>query len=89
MNIKLEHLDKWNERRREIANRYLNEIKNPNIVLPTVKEENVPVWHIFAIRSEKRKELIQYLSENGIGTMIHYPIPIHLQKAYEDLGYQR
>ena len=89
LNVKLEHLDKWNERRRKIADRYLNEIKNPNIVLPTVKEENVPVWHIFAIRSERREELIEYLYENNIGTMIHYPIPIHLQKAYEDLGHKQ
>ena len=89
LNVKLGHLDKWNERRRKIADRYLNEIKNPNIVLPTVKEENVPVWHIFAIRSERREELIEYLSENNIGTMIHYPIPIHLQKAYEDLGHKQ
>lgn len=89
LNVKLNHLDKWNDRRREIANRYLDGIKNPNIVLPTVKEENVPVWHIFAIRSEKREELIKYLTKNNIGTMIHYPIPIHMQKAYEDLGYKQ
>jgi len=86
LSAKLPHLDRMNEERRIIANRYLNEITNPEIILPYVREDVVPVWHIFAIRTQKRDELAEYLSENGIQTNKHYPIPIHLQKCYSDLG---
>ena len=61
-------------------------IKNPAIALPVVKSYGEPVWHIFAVRTEKRDELSAYLKEKGIGVNIHYPIAIHEQKAYEDLG---
>ena len=86
LRAKLSILDKMNEERRRIANRYLAEIKNDNVVLPSFKEDYVPVWHIFGIRSDRREELEKYLNENGVGTNKHYPIPIHLQKCYESLG---
>ena len=78
-----------NKERRRIAERYLSEIKNTDVVLPYVIPDAVPVWHIFAIRCERRDALAEYLKEKGIGTNKHYPIPIHLQECYRDLGLQR
>lgn len=89
LNEKLPHLERMNEERRRIAARYLDEIDNPNIILPYVLPDTVPVWHIFAIRCKRRDELESYLAEHGIGTNKHYPIPIHLQKCYQDLGLKK
>lgn len=89
LRIKLKHLDRWNEERKNIARKYLEGIKNPLIHLPEVIEGADPVWHIFAIRTAERDHLKDCLEEKGIGTNIHYPIPVHLQKAYADLGYQK
>ena len=85
LSIKLKNLDRWNKNRSEIANRYLNQIKNPNIALPIIAEGNEHVWHIFAVRCSKRDALEKYLNDLGIGTNKHYPTPMHLQGAYEDL----
>ena len=86
LSIKLKYLDEWNKDRNKTANRYLNEIKNPKLVLPIVKENNYHVWHVFAIRSKYRDELEKYLNDLGIGTNKHYPTPMHLQGAYRDLN---
>lgn len=86
---KLPHLEKMNCERRRIASRYLNGINNPNVVLPYIIEDVLPVWHIFAIRSNRRDELEKYLNENEIGTNKHYPIPMHLQECYKDLGFKK
>ena len=86
LSAKLPLMDKVNENRRYIAGRYLKGIKNPEIVLPYVPEYAVPVWHLFAIRCQKRDELAKYLADKGIGTNKHYPIPMHLQDCYADLG---
>ena len=86
LRAKLKTLDKVNEDRRKTAAKYMSGIKNPAIALPVVKSYGEPVWHIFAVRTEKRDELSAYLKEKGIGVNIHYPIAIHEQKAYEDLG---
>ena len=75
-----------NEDRRRIANRYLNEINNPNVILPYVMPECEHVWHVFAIRSDKREELANYLENLGIGVNKHYPIAMHMQECYKDLG---
>ena len=83
---KLPHLERMNEERRRIADLYLNGIKNPEVVLPYVAEDCVPVWHIFGVRCKHRTELEKYLNEKGIGTNKHYPIPMHLQDCYVDLG---
>jgi dTDP-4-amino-4,6-dideoxygalactose transaminase len=64
-------------------------IENVEIILPYVPETVVPVWHIFSIRSKRRNELEKYLNEKGIGTNKHYPIPIHLQECYKDLGFKK
>ena len=87
LRIKLKYLNKWNKSRNQIAKKYLLEIKNPLIQLPVISKNNTHIWHIFAIRCQKRDELKNYLMNLGIETNCHYPIPIHLQKAYSDLGY--
>lgn len=83
---KLPTMDKVNENRRYIADRYLKGIKNDKIVLPYVPEYAVPVWHVFAIRCKERDALAAYLTEKEIGINKHYPIPMHLQDCYKDLG---
>lgn len=86
LSAKLPVLDKVNEDRRRIANAYSAGIKNAKVILPYVKEECVPVWHIYAVRCDARDELEKYLKDLGIGTNKHYPIPMHLQECYKDLG---
>ena len=86
LKAKLPHLDRMNQRRRDIAQRYLEEITNPLLKLPFVIDGAEPVWHIFAIRCEKRPDLENYLKEHEIETIKHYPTPIHLQAAYKDLN---
>lgn len=86
---KLPYLEKMNCERRRIAFKYLNGINNLNVILPYVIDDVTPVWHIFAIRSDRRDELEKYLNENEIGTNKHYPIPMHLQECYKDLGLKK
>src|SRR5690606_38930314 len=81
LNVKLPHLESENKKRRAVAKRYLSEIKNDKLKLPFWDGSNNHVFHLFVIRTEKRTELQNYLKENGIETMIHYPIPPHKQKA--------
>lgn len=83
---KLPHLDRMNQERRRIAARYLAEIDNPLLTLPYILPDTEPVWHIFAVRCTRRDELAEYLKEAGIATNKHYPIPMHLQGAYEELN---
>ncbi len=89
LSAKLPHLERMNEERRRMAKRYLDEIKNPEIILPYVPDYVEPVWHIFGIRCKKRNELEIYLNECGIGTNKHYPIPIHLQECYKDMRFNK
>ncbi|MDB2355227.1 DegT/DnrJ/EryC1/StrS family aminotransferase [Flavobacteriaceae bacterium] len=84
LNVKLKYIQDDIDARRKVANYYLNNIKNDNIILPTVIEEEGHVWHLFVIRTENRNSLQEYLLDNDIQTLIHYPIPIHKQKAYEE-----
>lgn len=84
LDVKLNYIDAENQRRREVAKRYINEIKNPKIILPEYPEnEKEHVWHVFVIRTTEREKLQTYLSENGVQTLIHYPIPPHKQEAYK------
>ncbi|HIU91494.1 MAG TPA: DegT/DnrJ/EryC1/StrS family aminotransferase [Candidatus Limenecus avicola] len=85
LDIKLKHLDEDNDRRREIAKFYRENIKNPNIILPQLKEEENHVWHIFAVRINDRDRLKKYLEGNGIETNIHYPTAPHKQECYKEL----
>ncbi|MBR1571654.1 MAG: DegT/DnrJ/EryC1/StrS family aminotransferase [Lachnospiraceae bacterium] len=84
---KLPHLEKVNENRRATADKYLSGINNPEVILPVVPDYAVPVWHIFGIRCKRRDELEKHLNDLGISTNKHYPIPMHLQGCYSDLGY--
>ena len=77
-----------NAERRRVAGCYLSGMKNPQVILPCVSGEYVPVWHIFGVRCERREALEKHLSDRGIGTNKHYPIPMHLQECYRDLGYK-
>ncbi len=86
LSAKIPFMDKMNQNRREIAKKYLEGITNPSVILPYVKPECEHVWHIFAIRSDKRDRLASYLEENGIGVNKHYPIPMHMQECYRGLG---
>ncbi len=85
LDVKLKYIDQENERRREIAERYLSEIKNEQIVLPQSPDDRSEhVWHLFVIRTKKRDTLQSYLLEKGIQTLIHYPVPPHKQTAYSE-----
>lgn len=87
LSAKLPILDKVNEQRRSIAQKYLSGIKNPEIILPYVPDYAEPVWHIFGIRCKRRAELESFLNNSGISTNKHYPIPMHLQDCFKDLGF--
>ena len=82
LGVKLPHLDDDNQRRREIAARYCAEIKNPLIELPQGPNDESIVWHVFAVTCPRRDELQKYLTDHGIQTVIHYPIPPHKQPCY-------
>lgn len=83
LRVKLSMLDAWNDRRKDVVAYYLQAFSDyERIVLPHVPEWADPVWHLFVIRSQRRNALQQHLADAGIGTMIHYPIPPHLQTAY-------
>lgn len=86
---KLPHLNRMNTERRRIAQMYVDGIRNDAVMLPYVIPDVEPVWHIFGIRCNRRNELERYLNDRGIGTNKHYPIPMHLQQCYEDLGIQK
>ncbi|MBL0048723.1 MAG: DegT/DnrJ/EryC1/StrS family aminotransferase [Bacteroidetes bacterium] len=89
LNVKFNELDKWNNRRRAIAGMYREGLKNLPLYLPTDTEKEHSVYHTFIIQSERRDALMKFLSEQGIDTKIHYPVPIHLQKAASYLGYKK
>lgn len=82
LRVKLRHLDEEIKSRREVADYYLAHIKNPNIQLPVIRNRENHVWHLFVVRSEQRDALQKYLAEQGVQTLIHYPVPPHQQKAY-------
>lgn len=84
LNVKLKYLDKDVAIRKAIARYYIEHIKNPNIITPIIEDWDAHVFHIFTIRTEKRDELQRYLIDNGIQTIIHYPIPPHKQECYKE-----
>jgi dTDP-4-amino-4,6-dideoxygalactose transaminase len=90
LSVKLMHLNEKKKKRREIANLYFSLLKNtPEIILPKIAEGATSVFHLFVIRTNKRDKLQTYLAEKGIGTVIHYPVPPHLQEAYKEFGYKK
>ena len=85
LDVKLKYIDQENETRRVIAKRFFSEINNPKITLPeNPSDENEHVWHVFVVRCKERDVLQTYLTERGIQTIIHYPIPPHQQEAYKE-----
>jgi len=85
LSVKLHHLDEWNEQRRKIALQYTTALKGlPEIQVTEVVEGSLPVWHIYPILVKKRNKVKKLLSENGIQTLVHYPLPMHHQKAYQE-----
>jgi len=90
LRVKLNRLDEWNARRREVAARYLSELDDmPELKLPFVPSWAEPVWHLFAVRHENRDQFQKSLVQAEIGTLIHYPIPPHLSGAYASTGWKR
>jgi dTDP-4-amino-4,6-dideoxygalactose transaminase len=87
LRVKLKSLDAWNERRRLIATRYDDRLAGiAGLGLPRAPQWAEPVWHLYVVRTDRRAELVKALDKAGIGSLIHYPIPPHLQAAYADLG---
>lgn len=84
LDVKLKHLDKDVALRKEVAEYYIGHISHPDIITPTVKDWDAHVFHIFPIRCRKRDELQKYLADNGVQTIIHYPIPPHKQECYKE-----
>lgn len=89
LRVKLPHLDRLNELRSRIAAYYLRALQGIELVLPTEWDVAQPAWHLFVVRSHRRNELLKCLSDAGVGVMIHYPVPPHLQPAYFELRYAR
>lgn len=88
LRVKLRHLDDWTQTRRAIAAQYDKLLAKADVITPTVMPYSHHVYHIYAVRSRSRDPLQQQLNDQGIQTGIHYPIPVHLQPAYADLGYK-
>ena len=89
LRVKLKYLDEWNNRRQNIAKNYLKALAEiPELTLPSVPRRAEPVWHQFVVRHPQRDRLQKFLAECKIGTLIHYPVPPHLSKAYAEKGWK-
>ena len=89
LKVKLVHLDEWNARRAKVAERYTEAFSATGLLLPVVPDWADPVWHLYCVRHPQRDRLRQMLADRGVETLIHYPIPPHLQSAYKELEYHR
>lgn len=89
LHAKLPFLDEWTQRRRAIASLYSASLKDTDLILPHVPEWADPAWHLYVVRSKGRDRLQADLQDRGVGTLIHYPIPPHLQEAYAGMGLQK
>lgn len=89
LRVKLKYLDAWNQRRRDLANLYLNILSNTDLILPMQPKNCEHVFHQFVIRHPQRDALKEFLKQKQIHTLIHYPVPVHLQPAYKNLGYEK
>ena len=87
LGVKLRYIDEWNDRRRSLAHFYAEQLEGCGLTLPHVPAWAEPVWHLYVVQSAERDHLASHLSSAGIQTLIHYPLPPHLQRAYSDLGY--
>ena len=86
LRVRLEHLEEWNARRTRIAGMYLEGLATADVMLPAVADGADPVWHLFVIRSKRRDELQRYLKSVEVNTLVHYPVPPHLQQAYREMN---
>lgn len=86
LRVRLKYIDSLAEEKKKICERYLAELHNDKIVLPKIRDGATHIWHQFVIKSDYRDKLMEYLDEQGIGTIIHYPIPPHMSEAYQYLG---
>ena len=89
LNVKLHYLDEWNERRRSIADYYDTGIVNPLVKKPQVLKYNVPIYYVYVLAVENRDGFRKYLEDNGIKSGVYFPVPFHLQKVFEHLGYKK
>jgi dTDP-4-amino-4,6-dideoxygalactose transaminase len=89
LRVKLRYLDAWNVARRQHAALYTQLLADSGVITPSEADDVESVWHLYVIRSAHRDELRTYLADNGIDTGVHYPVPVHLQPAYRDLGYKQ
>ena len=90
LSVKLKYLPAWTEQRKELAGWYHEALQGiPELVLPFTHPDATHVYHLYVVRTEMRDALQQHLTEKGIGTMIHYPVPPHLQQAYQTLGFKK
>jgi len=88
LNAKLQYLDRWTEKRRELARRYNSLLLDTNIITPQELPDVRHVYHLYVVRHPKRDFILKFLQENKIGAGVHYPLPLHLQPAYKELGYK-
>ena len=87
LRVKLKYIDEWNNKRRKNANFYNENLEDTNLVTPFEDKDVKHIYHLYILQSEKREEIVEFLNKKGIATGIYYPVPLHLQKAYKDLGY--
>ena len=87
LRVKLRHLDAWNKARRAVASLY-DELLPEQVIKPTAASDVEPVWHLYPIQVERRDRLAAFLEQKGIGTGVHYPLPVHRQAAFKGLGYE-
>ena len=88
LGIKLKHLEKWTRERQRVAKRYNELLAGTPLQLPHQADYAESVWHLYVVRHARRDELKAYLEANGVGCALHYPLPLHLQKCYADLGHK-
>ncbi len=88
LRVKLKYLDEWNKKRKKIAHKYDTMITNKHICLPYVANTNKHIYYVYVIKCDKREQLRKYLADNSITTGIYFPIPLHLQEVYKELGYK-
>ncbi|MDK2934115.1 MAG: hypothetical protein PWP27_1925 [Clostridiales bacterium] len=89
LRVKLKYLEQWNAMRRQHAIYYNEKLKNTSLILPEVLTDADSVYHLYILQTDRRDEIVSYLKQKGISAGIYYPVPLHLQKAYEHLGYSK
>lgn len=88
LKVKIKEIDKWNTKRREIVEQYNNSFEDLDLVTPVCDENNEHVYHMYILQSEDREKILTKLKQKGVATGVYYPVPLHLQKVYKDLGYK-